>query len=131
MVTVGDFHFATARQRIVLGIKVLEHVTQRAEVGVDGRRLLALIVDLDGDHVALMPSEHTGGNAIAADGHQRVVEREILAEGRLGENIITKVNKINVYVAAATAVVGVALREAVSLAIFGEDVGTINLEFEG
>src|SRR5262245_15652824 len=100
---------------MILAIEVLKHIAQHAEIGIDGSGLLALIVNLDGDHVAIMPGEYTSGEAVATDGHQCVIERKILAEPRLGKDIVAKIYKVDIDVAAATAVIGVALREAVSL----------------
>ena len=107
-----------------MAVGELDRLAQHAEVDADRLGCFAVVTDLHGDHVALVPRENTRLHPLPPKRQERVVEAEVLVRRVVGEHV--GVAEVDVDEPAPAAVVLVEM-EAVGLAVAAEHVDAVDL----
>jgi hypothetical protein len=101
--------------------------TEHAQTHLDGLRHRSTIIDFDRHDVPRVPRERARGDIASGDVQQRVVHRQVLLRPAGREDIATE---LDVDKAAAAHVVGVALEEAVGVAVDRLQIDAVDLELQ-
>ena len=97
-----------AEQDVIFLHDIIHGIAQHPQVKVDGGWMVALIVQLNGNHVPVIPRQCSGGDVIAHHCGQAVIHRQMLSEGAASENFIPITFKANVHIATAARICVVA-----------------------